>query len=149
MNAVFVNTIPAATAIPVQVSTGDSFLIALIGIFLVLAVLVVLMVCIQVMGFVLIKSPQFVAKHSRLATKLLKLKHVFKRKNNHTQQNIAVAVKTEHKEIAKGTYGDLTLINTDEREAVMIMAIVADATETPLNELRFKSIKRIDGGALK
>ena len=26
----------------------------------------------------------------------------------------------------------------------MIMAIVADATQTPLNELRFKSIKRVD-----
>ena len=33
---------------------------------------------------------------------------------------------------------------TDERDAAMIMAIVADQTNTPLNELRFKSIKRVE-----
>ena len=38
----------------------------------------------------------------------------------------------------------LKLINTDERDAAMIMAIVADQTNTPLNELRFKSIKRVE-----
>lgn len=44
---------------------------------------------------------------------------------------------------APGSCGDLVLIDTTEREAAMIMAIVADSTETPLNELRFISIKQI------
>ena len=46
--------------------------------------------------------------------------------------------------VAAGTCGELKLINTDERDAAMIMAIVADTTGTPLNELRFKSIKRVE-----
>ncbi len=44
--------------------------------------------------------------------------------------------------IAKGSCGELKLVNTDERIAAMIMAIVADQTETPLNELRFISIEK-------
>lgn len=51
---------------------------------------------------------------------------------------------TDAPALANGTCGELKLVNTDERDAAMIMAIVADATQTPLNELRFKSIKRVD-----
>ena len=50
----------------------------------------------------------------------------------------------EKAELASGTCGELKLINTDERDAAMIMAIVADSTGTPLNELRFKSIKKME-----
>ena len=50
----------------------------------------------------------------------------------------------QEKQYAQGTCGELKLINTDERDAAMIMAIVADETNTPLNELRFKSIKRVE-----
>ena len=44
---------------------------------------------------------------------------------------------------AKGTAGELKLYDTDPKDAAMIMAIVADATGKPLNELRFLSIKEI------
>lgn len=44
---------------------------------------------------------------------------------------------------APGTAGELKLYNTDDRTAAMLMAIVADELETPLNELRFKSIKEV------
>lgn len=44
---------------------------------------------------------------------------------------------------AKGTAGDLNLYDTDPRDAAMIMAIVADETKTPLNELRFISIREV------
>ena len=47
-------------------------------------------------------------------------------------------------EYANGTCGDLKLINVEERDAAMIMAIVADNLGTPLNELRFKSIKKVE-----
>lgn len=46
-------------------------------------------------------------------------------------------------EKAPGTAGDLKLYDTDPRDAAMIMAIVADATGKPLNELRFLSIREI------
>ncbi|MBR0162082.1 MAG: OadG family protein [Oscillospiraceae bacterium] len=40
---------------------------------------------------------------------------------------------------------ELMLYDTDPRDAAMIMAIVADATQIPLNELQFLSIKEIKG----
>jgi len=40
--------------------------------------------------------------------------------------------------------GDLKLKNCDDKAAAMIMAIIADELKTPLNQLRFKSISRID-----
>lgn len=44
---------------------------------------------------------------------------------------------------APGTAGEFKLYDTDPRDAAMVMAIVADATGIPLNELRFKSIKEV------
>ena len=44
---------------------------------------------------------------------------------------------------APGTAGELKLYDTDPKTAAMIMAIVADKTGKPLNELRFKSIKEV------
>ena len=44
---------------------------------------------------------------------------------------------------AKGAAGKLKLYDTDPKDAAMIMAIVADATGKPLNELRFLSIREI------
>jgi len=40
--------------------------------------------------------------------------------------------------------GELKLKNCDDKSAAMIMAIIADELKTPLNQLRFKSISRID-----
>lgn len=40
--------------------------------------------------------------------------------------------------------GELKLIGVDERTAAMIMAIVCDETDIPLEQLRFKSIKAMD-----
>lgn len=44
---------------------------------------------------------------------------------------------------APGAAGELKLYDTDPKDAAMIMAIVADATGKPLNELRFLSIREI------
>lgn len=43
-----------------------------------------------------------------------------------------------------GTYGELKLVDVDERTAAAIMAIVSDETQIPLNELRFKSIRKVE-----
>ena len=45
--------------------------------------------------------------------------------------------------LAPGSAGDLKLYDTDPRVAAMIMAIVADELQKPLNELRFISIREI------
>lgn len=44
---------------------------------------------------------------------------------------------------APGTAGELKLYDTDPRDAAMIMAIVADTLQKPLNQLRFISIKEV------
>ena len=44
---------------------------------------------------------------------------------------------------APGTAGDVKIYDTDPRDAAMIMAIVADKLQKPLNELRFVSIKEV------
>ena len=44
---------------------------------------------------------------------------------------------------APGTAGELKLYDTDPRTAAMLMAIVADELQAPLNELRFLSIREI------
>lgn len=47
------------------------------------------------------------------------------------------------KEPAPGSAGEVKLYDTDPRDAAMIMAIVADKLQKPLNELRFVSIKEV------
>lgn len=44
---------------------------------------------------------------------------------------------------APGSAGELALYDTDERDAAMIMAIVADELGVPVNELRFKYIREV------
>ena len=44
---------------------------------------------------------------------------------------------------APGSAGKLKLYDTPDRDAAMIMAIVADKMGKPLNELRFISIKEV------
>lgn len=41
--------------------------------------------------------------------------------------------------------GKLFLYDTTEREAAMVMAIVAEKTGLPLNRLRFESITKVEG----
>lgn len=45
--------------------------------------------------------------------------------------------------VASGTAGEIKLFDVPDKEAAMIMAIVADKMQRPLNELRFKSIKEV------
>ena len=45
---------------------------------------------------------------------------------------------------APGAAGTLKLYNVDPKTAAMVMAIVADKLQKPINELRFISIKEVD-----
>ena len=44
---------------------------------------------------------------------------------------------------APGSAGEVKLFNVSDKEAAMLMAIVANKLGKPLNELRFKSIKEV------
>ena len=45
--------------------------------------------------------------------------------------------------LAPGTAGECKLYNVGDREAAMLMAIIADKLGKPLNTLRFKSMKEV------
>ncbi len=47
------------------------------------------------------------------------------------------------KKLAPGSAGEVRIYDTDPRDAAMIMAIVANKLQKPLNELRFISIKEV------
>ena len=44
---------------------------------------------------------------------------------------------------APGSAGEVKLFDVPDKQAAMLMAIVADKMQKPLNELRFKSIKEV------
>lgn len=55
----------------------------------------------------------------------------------------AAPVEAVEKPKAPGSAGEIKLYDVPDKEAAMIMAIVADKMQKPLNELRFKSIKEV------
>ena len=118
----------------------DALLLALIGIVVVFIVLILLMLLVSLVGKIFDGSEKLKEKHPEWNDKVqnLKAKMTFWKKDKEEE------TETVEQPLAKGTCGELKLINTDERDAAMIMAIVADQTNTPLNELRFKSIKRVE-----
>lgn len=119
----------------------DALLLALIGISIVFILLIVLMLVITLFGKIFEGSEKLKAAHPEYAEKISKLKFWEKKK---TAENKTAAVsEPEEKEYAEGSCGDLKLINVEDRDAAMIMAIVADELNVPLNELRFKSIKYV------
>ena len=126
-----------------DLKVGDAALLALIGIAIVFVVLILLMLIVQLEGKIFEGSEKLREKHPEWSEKIqnVKQKMTFWKKKEQKQEEDN---QNQEKQYAQGTCGELKLINTDERDAAMIMAIVADETNTPLNELRFKSIKRVE-----
>ena len=98
----------------------QGLLLALVGFGIVLLVLIVLMGFIYLMSYVVNKLE-------------------FSKKGEKSSEKTAEAPVA----LAPGSSGDIKLHNVDERTAAMLMAIIADELKTPLNELRFISIKEV------
>ena len=99
---------------------SEGFLYALIGFVLVLIVLAVLM------GFIYLLS--YVVR---------KFGSMKKSSNDSASTEASMPI------LAPGSSGSVKLYNVDERTAAMLMAIIADELQTPLNELKFISIKEV------
>lgn len=108
----------------VNISIGNSLVIALLGYLVVFFGLVLLMCVIMILGKVMVNKAKKAAAAEEKAV----------------PAEEPALVKAEP---APGSAGDLKLYDTDPRDAAMIMAIVADTLGKPLNELRFKSIKEV------
>lgn len=106
----------------INISIPDAGVVALLGYLVVFLGLVMLMVVVMVMGRIMVaraKKAQAVAAVE------------------------AAPVEAAPAAEAPGTAGELKLYDTDPRDAAMIMAIVADTLQKPLNQLRFISIKEV------
>jgi len=73
---------------------------------------------------------------------------LFKRKQNGTTDESAAtptrsAAAPGAGVYAKGSSGDVKIYDVSESTAAMIMAIVADTSGIPVNQLKFKSIKEV------
>lgn len=106
----------------INISIPNAGIIALLGYLMVFLGLVMLMVVVMVMGKIMVAR----AKKAQAAAAV-------------EVAPVEAAPKAE----APGTAGELKLYDTDPRDAAMIMAIVADTLQKPLNQLRFISIKEV------
>lgn len=124
----------------------DALLLALIGIAIVFIVLIALMLIVSLVGKIFDGSDKLKQKHPEWGEKIMafKSKLMFWKKSKKEEEQPSASEPEAPAQLANGTCGELLLVNCEERDAAMIMAIVADSLNTPLNELRFKSIKRVE-----
>ena len=105
-----------------DITLGEAGINALLGYAVVFFGLILLMVVVMLLG------KAFVAAEKKRAAAPV----------------VAVSVSETEPETAPGSAGKLKLYNVDPKTAAMVMAIVADKLQKPINELRFISIKEVD-----
>ena len=103
-----------------EMSIGDAGLAALMGYAMVFFGLILLMIVVTIIGKI------FVAAE--------------KRKEVPAEVPVAVEAPVQY---APGSAGQVMTFDVPDKTAAMLMAIVADKTGKPLNELRFISIKEV------
>lgn len=109
-----------------NISIGEAGLIGLTGYLVVFFGLVLLMLVVMITGKIMVASQ---AKKKAA-------------QNNVKEQEASLAVAAP-KDFAPGSAGQIKLYDTNEKDAALIMAIVADKMQKPLNELRFISIREV------
>lgn len=112
-----------------KMEIGDAALVALVGYGVVFLGIVMLMVILYITGSIFKKRDAKAA-----AAKVADAKTEAK----------AAPVAEKSAPVAPGSAGHVKLNGVPEKDAAMIMAIVADKLQTPLNELRFISIKEVE-----
>ena len=110
-----------------HIGVGTAGLVALLGYVVVFIGLIALMVVIMIVGRIMVGKQAKAAAPAPAAA---------------PAAAPAPAAKPAAPE-APGTAGDVKLYGTPDRDAAIIMAIVAHKTGKPLNTLRFKSIKEV------
>ncbi len=111
-----------------NIGVGTAGLVALLGYIVVFIGLIALMVVIMIVGKIMVGKQAKAAAPAPAAAP--------------AAAPAPAAAKPAAKE-APGTAGDVKLYGTSDRDAALIMAIVAHKTGKPLNTLRFKSIKEV------
>lgn len=110
-----------------NISVGSALGYSLLGFAMVFAMLILLMIVIKIMGAIL-KAGQKKDKAPAVASA-----------PSAPAASASAAVPVP----APGSAGEVKLYDVSDKDAAMIMAIVADKMQKPLNELRFKSIREV------
>ena len=131
MTIAFADTVTAAAGETAGVkidhlSVGESLLDAVLGYAVVFIGLILLMIVVIAVGKIMVSKIKKPAPEGKLIESVAK-----------------AAAQAIPKKLAPGSAGDVKIYDTDPRDAAMIMAIVADKLQKPLNELRFVSIKEV------
>ena len=126
LSTVFTAAPTATAAVGDSVSIVEALGFSVLGVAIVFFMLVLLMVVIKVMNVVLKALEKSEKKEAAPAAPAA-----------------AAAPAAPKAEPAPGSAGEVKLYNVPEKQAAMIMAIVADKMGKPLNELRFKSIREV------
>ncbi|MCR5295992.1 MAG: OadG family protein [Clostridiales bacterium] len=121
VNEVIETVAPAATE-----ASAPPIVNAILGYLVVFIGLALLMVVIIVMGKIMVAASKKKAE-----------------KAAETAPAVEAAPVKKDLPAAPGSAGEVKLYDTDPADAAMIMAIVADKLQKPLNELRFVSIKEV------
>ena len=108
-----------------NIGLGEAFGYSILGMAIVFAVLIILMLVIKVMEKFTARDRNAEAPAPAAASAA------------------PIPAEAAPAKPAPGTAGELKLYNVDERDAAMVMAIVADSLGKPLNELRFISIREV------
>lgn len=111
-----------------KLGLGDAAVTAVFGYAVVFFGLVMLMLVISIMAAV------FKKKDAKAAAET---------ETNKAAQPAAAPAAAPEPVLAPGSAGHVKLYDVPDKEAAMIMAIVADKMQKPLNELRFISIKEV------
>lgn len=106
-----------------KIGIGTAGLVGLLGYAVVFVGLIALMVVILLVGKIMVAQKKTAAQPAAAAP--------------------AAAAPAPAAAFARGTAGECKLYNVGDREAAMLMAIVADKLGKPLNTLRFKSMKEV------
>lgn len=122
----------AAAETTKEMSIGDAAVTAVFGYAVVFAGLVILMIVLYCTG-AYFKSKDAKAKAAADA-------EAAKKK---AAAPVAAAETKPELPLAPGSAGHVKLFDVPDKEAAMIMAIVADKMQKPLNELHFISIKEV------
>ena len=112
-----------------DISIGTAGLVALLGYAVVFVGLVALMVVVMIMGKIMVAKDAKAAKTAAAPAA--------------TAPAAAAPAPKAVPALATGTAGECKLYNVGDREAAMLMAIVANKLGKPLNTLRFKSMKEV------
>ena len=119
MSALFPETI--------SIGLGEAGVTAIFGYIVVFVGLIILMALIQGVGAI------FIAKDKKEAEK----------KSAGNNDTVTETVPEKAAPLAPGSAGHVKLFDVPDKEAAMVMAVVAHKMQKPLNELHFISIKEV------